>query len=132
MLEYAPIVRGISREFFWPGADREDVQQEAWLALIEAKPENRALASVVIRRRLIDRLRYHDHRPQFAAEVDTADSETVHDIVERREMLRLILAVDLTDLERVALGRVIREEPLTSKSDDNARQRARARLRAAA
>ena len=61
------------------------MQQEAWLALIEAKPENCSLISVVIRGRLA-RLASLPRPPAgVRSELDTADSETVHEIAERRE-----------------------------------------------
>lgn len=41
LAEYAPLVRAMARRYQGPGLEREDLEQEAWLALLEAKASYR-------------------------------------------------------------------------------------------
>ena len=41
LLEYAPLVRAMARRYLGPGLEREDLEQEAWLALVAAGPVGR-------------------------------------------------------------------------------------------
>ena len=37
ILNYAPLVRAMARRYQGPGMEREDLEQEGWLALVEAR-----------------------------------------------------------------------------------------------
>lgn len=41
LLEYAPLVRAMARRYLGPGLEREDLEQEAWLALVAARAQYR-------------------------------------------------------------------------------------------
>lgn len=123
-------VRYLSRYFFAPGYDAEDMAQEARLAMWLAEERWGRLAA---RRRLIEIVRreLRGGRPtlvELAAEAP--DPRGLEELVAARERLREALAAPLTDLERAALGRAIRGEGCTSKPMDNALQRARKKLAA--
>jgi hypothetical protein len=134
---FEPIIRAASRIYFWPGATREDVEQEARFALLEADVPAGAFhfAKVVVHRHLIEQVRRETlRRPKFAAELEdvVATSADVVDIVEARERLRSIARVYLSELEREAVRRVVTGKGCSDKRFDNALQRARRKLRAAA
>lgn len=135
MSEFTGIVRKAARTYFWPGADREDVEQEAWLALERAKPESHALAKVVVHRHLIEQVRRETRRrPQFSLLTDThADPVVLEEIAEQREQVRRIATACLSQSERRALVVMLNGEPYKgNKSVDNALTRARRKLRQAA
>jgi RNA polymerase sporulation-specific sigma factor len=122
-----PIAYGIARDFYIPGADRDDVTQEAlialWVAARDYQPESgpfRSFAALVIKRRLgscVKMAQTYKHAALSTA-VRTILSEDgdrqeiagllpylhqVTDVVEDRERLALIIAAiksDLTEFER--------------------------------
>lgn len=122
------MARRISREFYFPGGDRDDVEQEAlialWIASRDYEPDRgtfKAFATLVIRRRLASCLKTagrDKHRPlnlSVRTMVDPDGGETrpiaeilphlhqVVDVAEGREQLALLTAAietDLTDFER--------------------------------
>jgi DNA-directed RNA polymerase specialized sigma24 family protein len=130
VLEHDPYFHWVARRFYAPGYEREDLVQEARIAAWLAPPGLERLAA---RRRLIEIVRRSRRggRPELCAPVDVQDSGDILDLVAARERLRGILSAPLSDLEQVALGRVIRGEPYRhEKRLDNALQRARRKLAA--
>ena len=115
--------------FFVDGMDCDDIYQEAMVAAWLAPCGLERLAA---RRRVIELLRRSQRggRPTFCEFVDAPSSGDVVDIVVARERLRDVLAADLSDLERTALGRVMRGEGCSERPFDNALQRARKKLAA--
>lgn len=162
LVEHRSLARIIAREFFIPGADRQDVEQEAliglWVAARDFRPDRgmlfRSFANMVIRRRLSTRVRLalaHQHRPLNESvrvlEGEDGDADDALDfipggrdplevLIERERLAAVMEAFgSLTDLEREALLRFANNEHGDrghDKRTDNARQRARAKLRAAA
>lgn len=160
-LRHRPLARRIAREFYLPGADRQDVEQEALIGLWDAAQrfnghgEFRLFAAMVIRRRLASVLRAalaEKHLPltravRVAADDDTGrtvayvellpagdehDPERVLLAREQWERLRAATAT-LTPVEREALELAVAGEPYAqSKRLDNAVVRARRKLREAA
>ena len=139
-LSHAKIAYKVAASYFWPGATREDVKQEALLALIVAergyRPEQGAFgpfAKTVVVRHLIECVRRERYRrPQFADSldpVDPVDPVDVVDLVHARFWLREILETPLSELEAAALGRAFRGEGCP-RPLDNALQRAKAKLAA--
>lgn len=140
----------LADRYFLPGGDRDDLRQEAALALIEAArvydPATGpfvALAVTVVRRRLFDRMKAEQRGGKRALNESAggdvlhlaAASHDVHAVVEQRLELQRIrrAAASLTVLERDSMGACLRGEPyyLTAQGD-NAVQRARRKLREAA
>lgn len=128
---HAPLARAIASEFYLPGADRDDVVQEAmialWIAAREYRPERgmsfRSFAAFVIRRRLVTALmtaNAHKHRHlsealsaierdgeivdllEFVAD-EAADPARI--VEDREEALRLLRIVrdELSPTERHAV-----------------------------
>lgn len=140
------LARSIAREFYLPGSEAQDVEQEAMIGLwIAARGWDRereasfpTFARQVIRRRLITLLRtamLGEHALLTDAsrdDIELADGPDLERIVVARETLgRLRLAVtSLTPLERLALGQAINGYP-QSKQQSNAAWRARRHLRQA-
>ncbi len=127
------IVRAVSRRYFWPGATREDVEQEARLALVQAQPDDPTLAWVIAERHLVEQVRRETRRrPQFSELRETVPArENVVELVEARDRLRSVLGARLTDRERYMVGRAIRGETLNdAKWMDNALYSARRKLAA--
>ena len=127
----------IARGFYWPGADRDDVRQEAaYAAILAARSHDpargslRSFVRLVVTRHLTEQVRRERYRrPQFSELPETVSAQgSVVDLVHARERLRTVLAADLTPMERTALGRAARGEPCTEKRLDNALQRARRKL----
>ena len=133
MTEFANIARSQARKFFWPGATREDVEQEALLALCRHQPSSPQLAKTIIRRHLIEQVRREtQRRPQCVqgGEADArSDTFDLVQLIEERERLRAVLNAPLSDLERAAVGRTLRGEPCYHPYD-NALYRARRKLAA--
>lgn len=132
--KHLPIALGIARDYFIPGADREDVRQEARIALWEAcrcydrsKGTFPAFARLVVKRRLADRVkvaRRHYHPPAELVDVVPAP--------ELAPSLEPLLAGvrQLSLFEQQAVRDIVNDEPLRSKRDDNLRYTARRKLRA--
>jgi DNA-directed RNA polymerase specialized sigma24 family protein len=121
-----PYFRWLSRFFFAPGYDAEDLLQEARLAAWLA-PHCPRLAA---RRRLIEIVRRSKRakRPELCAPVDVADPADVVDLVLARERLREVARAPLSELEREAIRRVAIGEGCSEKTLDNALHRARRKL----
>lgn len=151
-----PLADRLARRYRFPGEDPDDSVQVARIAAWEAlethdgrSPLN-VWVTIVVQAALVDELRRstrHGWRTLTDAARSAADPETgeqrplVELVADRRdpyaarETLRLVLAAlaRLTDLERAALARLLNGEPYSFSSRyDNALQRARRKLRAAA
>lgn len=148
--QYERLAYWAAREFYLPGADRDDVNQEALLAALAAiRTHNPALGSLgsfvvlCVRRRLSTLLKNATREKRTAPE----GSEVVvygpdpAEVAERRDEIRRLFTVvrdDLTPLERdcvvgLAAGMSYAElDTRHRKTADNAIQRARRKLRAAA
>lgn len=154
-----PLARRIARSFNWPGAEPDDVEQEALIALWEAAstydPEKGAtfqtFATLVVKRHLADSLRHArtgKHRLlNESVRVFTRDGETgdvgallphlhqVSDRVEEREeLLRLLTLIALLPEKQryVVLGvasGLSYAEMGGAKQVDNRLARARRKLR---
>lgn len=130
-------VRFLSRYFYAPGLDPEDLAQEARLGVLTAPPGRERL---VARRRVIDAVktwkRSEDWRssPEFVELDERQASEfDVVEVVATRDRLRRVAAVSLTPVQREAVERVLRGEPYAhDKRLDNALVAARRKFRAAA
>jgi RNA polymerase sigma factor (sigma-70 family) len=141
----------IAREWFIPGADSDDVQQEATIGLWEAatsydpvKGPFKPFANLVIRRRLADCLKHAQRGSQLILTQSARDQpmpylHQVADIAEDRDDLHRILeTIDhkCTAWEKhcvigIAVGLDYRELGPT-KQVDNGLMRARKKLRAVA
>lgn len=151
----------VARGYFIPGADQDDVEQEALIGLWEAcrafNPKLGvpfgAFAHEVMHRRVSDaitkarRLKHTmlteavraGRDPETGERVDVLDFVASHTLepaellVQLDELRGLVGAIlGLTELERAAIVRVINGLGPDSKSMDNAGQRAKAKLRKAA
>lgn len=135
------VIRTLASRYYWPGADWDDVAQEARYALERARrvfdPTRGAswltFAWVRVRGHLIEQVRRETkRRPQFATLTDQheAPGELV-DLVDARERLRRVVSTPLSALEREALGKALRGEPIKHpKAIDNALWRARRKVAA--
>lgn len=163
--DHAAWVRRYARGYGWdlPGADRDDLEQEAliglWLAARDYRPELglpfRRFARMCVRRRMVDALKRHNaakHHTLTEAqrwarlEDGTSGAETwipdpgadVFAQVAQTEALISILRAcgTLTQVERCAFFGVIQGRSYAElgpvKQVDNALQRAKRKLRAAA
>jgi hypothetical protein len=99
-------VRYLGSRFFAPGYDREDIEQEARLAMFLC-PEYPRLAA---RRRVIDIVK----RPRIRWEQirEVASPGDVVDRIDARVTLERVLRAPRTRNEEVAVGRVLRGEPI--------------------
>jgi len=157
---YIPLARGLASEFFLPGAERDDIEQEALLALVLAArafdPKRgvsfRSFAKVVIRRRLqtavtTARRQKHlllteavrsvrDERGQRFDAVDVVASRDpdTHELYEIRARLAELVRgfhEDLSQRERAAVVHIFNGNPYVGdKATDNALCRARRKLAA--
>lgn len=135
------LIRSLASSYYWPGADWDDVAQEARYALERARlaydPSRGAswltFAWIRVRGHLIEQVRREtQRRPQFAylSEQHPSPGDVV-DLVAAREELRRVVETPLTDMERSALGRAVRGEPCSEpKWLDNALWRARRKVAA--
>ena len=149
----------LAGDWYLPGADRDDVRQEALIGLHDASlaydestgiPFHR-FAKFVIRRRLAGKLRnattpkahafnnsWRESRDDFGELVEAVSllpdpHGDASDHVERRERLRAIIDCvqnGLTPLERLAITRRANGENISDKTFDNALHRARKKLAA--
>lgn len=151
--KHTPVARLVASEFYAPGMERDDMIQEAlialWIAARGWTPEGGAsfpsFARIVIRRRLAsvvlgalalkhgplnDSVRDNPELGEDVLLVDGVDTERV--VIARDRLRRIIGALDrLTPMEREALADRLNGEPVT-KQRDNAWQRARGKLQEAA
>jgi DNA-directed RNA polymerase specialized sigma24 family protein len=140
------VAQQAARRWHLPGQDADDVRQECdiglWAAAIAWRPGSApfpAFAHLVIRRRLSARLKHATGPAQQALtqayrdlEASTGARSTEQEAEIRDTVRRLTLAVHrLNERERAAVARILDGAPLQGKADDNARHRARAKLRAA-
>jgi RNA polymerase sigma factor (sigma-70 family) len=147
IVEYRPLAYTLAREVWFPGADIEDVRQEALVALLDASRRWRpgaapftAFACFVIRRQLRSRLRIATRaRARVLSEslrnAWDVEGPDFDELVEQRERLgRVVAALDtLTEHERYSLAHHLNgRQYIGDKSIDNALQRGREKLRAAA
>lgn len=142
------IALSVAREYFLPGAQPDDVRQEALLALWEATgkhdPERGPFppfARIVVHRRLQDRVteaRTRKHTVLSEAERDEfhvpGGREPFEILWERMELDRIRRGIPaLTANEATALSHALNGRPYAgNKRIDNALQRARLKLREAA
>lgn len=139
----------IARDWHLPGSDRDDVRQEALLALWEAarayQPGRGAtfptFATTVVRRRLADAVKHANrgkHQTLTNAGRDTLlDRQPAPDIdavLLHRQRLRQLTgrARTLTPAERDTLRRILDDAAIDGKPDDNQRYKLRRKLKAAA
>lgn len=127
LADYCRIVHRQSQNFWWQGATREDVEQEAWLAIYEARPASHALAKTIVRRRLRDKLRAEQRRPQFSVLIEARDVTDPVDVIEARQGLERLARLALSDVERDAMIRALNGDLLGSKRMYNALDRVRAK-----
>jgi RNA polymerase sigma factor (sigma-70 family) len=129
----------VAKEFFAPGHEQQDIEQECLIGLWEAarshdpaKGKFPPFALLVIRRRLTTFITQANRNKHLVLTEAVRDYDMPVE-EETGGQLRLILDLlpTLTELERDALRRSLNGEPITSKSYDNALQRARQKLRAA-
>lgn len=139
----------VARDYWLPGADRDDVRQIALIALWEAARCYRpgigtfpSFAETVIRRRLCSAVRAARREKRQvltdAAREDVLSRVTSNEdparTVELRDDLARLAAVmrTLSPVEREGMRRVVNELPYVGRKDlDNGVQRARRKLRAA-
>lgn len=136
------LIRALASRYFWPGADYDDVVQEARYALERARASYDpargswlSFAWVRVRGHLIEQVRREtQRRPQFAELTEHhAAAGDVVDLVAARETLRRVVETPLSDMERCALGRAVRGESCSEpKWMDNALWRARRKVACAA
>jgi len=158
---YRPFALWVAKAFFFPGADRDDVEQEAMIGLWEAlerwDPKRgaslKSFVYLIVRRRLVEKLMSSQRLQQQALteslrEVELEDGplalvENLPDlradtaaIVEQRERLAemvRIVSEELSPLERRALVHILNGHAYAGdKVLDNALQRARKKLQEAA
>lgn len=135
---HRPIAHAIARDYFIRGASREDVEQEALIALWEAcrcydrsKGTFPPFARIVIHRRLRDAVKIanrHYHKP-----TDHADEEQAPDEIEARHKVDAVVAAfaGLTDRERACVIASVNGDRLT-RSDHASLYVARKKLRTVA
>jgi RNA polymerase sigma factor (sigma-70 family) len=134
------IAYAIAADYFIPGQDRDDVNQEALIGLwIAARKYDKAkgafppFARLVVHRHLWNAIkaqgkRKHRFLTDAEREFDAPALET-----ENGQFTLIVNALpSLSELERSALARSLNGEPIESKAHDNALQRARRKLKAAA
>lgn len=155
-VKHRGLALAIARDFYLPGSERQDVEQEALIALWQAcrdhddsKGSFPMWARVVIKTHLTDCLRRATrgkHGPLNKARPLAHRLPCLHQVtdkVEDREQLRLVLHAiehDLTPVERhcvmgIAAGKTYAEIGRAvgdAKAVDNALMRARSKLRQAA
>lgn len=141
--KHRPLALMLARDYYLPGADQDDVRQEAMIALWEAarthdpKRSNfPTWARLVINRHLADCLRVATSKRAAVLNLADRDVLMVSVPVEpddyRLEVRALVGAANgLSQPERAALTRIIDGAPLEGKADDNLRYRVRKKLRAA-
>ena len=157
--KHVPLALAVARDFYLPGAQQQDVEQEArialWIATGDHNPARGPFlpfARLVVRRRLVSILKAalaEKHRPLNEAVLHAVDDDgnevsIVDTLPGGRDPLELVLAREswdricaaasrLSDVEREALELVVAGEPYRgNKRIDNAVQRARKRLAAVA
>lgn len=145
--KHAPLARAIARDYWLPGSEAQDVEQEAliglWVAARRFEPGRGAsfptFARLVVKRRLAALLKAALAEKNRVLTGAGRDLELVcgpdldRVVVARERLVRLVAAVgELTPLERVALARIVNDVPSTGRADDSARYRARVKLKGVA
>jgi RNA polymerase sigma factor (sigma-70 family) len=137
-MKHRGIALGISKDYFLPGFDEDDVRQEAFVALWEAtglyEPEKGVfptIARTVVHNHLRDLVQAANRLKRKAAIADWVDPPDVRDRIAARLQLLDLARVSLTERERNALHDHVAEGvPATStKSHDCALTSARRKLR---
>lgn len=120
--------RWLSRFFYAPGHEPDDLAQEARLAMLRAPHTKRVAA----RRQVLDVVKVANRRAFYSWEYPEQRAPDLDDRLNARESLRLILSEPQTENERVAVGRTLRGEPIRrhEKALQVALGRVRARLAA--
>lgn len=137
------IVYVLASRFSWPGADRDDVEQEARFALERCRPKWRPggkawlnFAWLCVTSHLIEVQRRESYRrPQLVSLEDRhPTSEDVVDRVDARQRLRLILEFPLNEKQRHAVDRALvgMTCPRDERCLDTALQRGKTKILAAA
>ena len=157
--KHRPLALALAREFWFPDGDADDVRQTALVALWEACRQFdptlgafRPFAEMVVRRTLMDEITARNrHKRRLLTDAvrvtvneDGNSCEIIDvlpargndpaEIAERHEQLRLAIGAlpSLSPLERAALARAVDGDPCAEKRMDNALQRARRKMAAAA
>lgn len=160
LIEWRPFALTVAREYRIPGAERQDVEQEALFALWKAFRDYdhsrdasfKTFAALVIRRHLITCMRAglrEKHRPlNLAARTgindDGEDMPIVELVAGGRDPADVVIALEeirrlrrgvaqLSPLEREALGHVVAGVRYAGRKEiDNGAHRAKRKLREAA
>ena len=160
LVEHRPLALSIARDYFLPGAERKDVEQEAMIALWDAAerwdPKRGAsfktFANLVIRRKLasvvrranLDRHLILSHSAREARDTDgelvpildllPGGRDPLDILLERERIAKLARRIArLSPLEQKAVRLAAAGYPVHEpKTLDNAYQRGKQRLRAAA
>lgn len=130
--KHRPVALAIARDWNIPGLDRDDVRQEALVALWEAcrayddtKGQFPAFARLVIKRRLLDLHRAATREKRTAEFAEYTENIPAPD----HEQLVLVGLDTLSDRERLAVTDHLNGmSVLSSKEHDNALFRARRKL----
>lgn len=132
------VVRELSWRYYWPGADREDVAQEARFAIERCRPKWRPggmswrrYAWMCAESHLRELARRESlRRPQFAELVDSPAPDDLVERVEARRRLRVILEFPLGPRERRAIDRAVAGVVVRrcERTEQMARYRARRKL----
>lgn len=127
--QYRPLALAIAREFYWQGADYDDVRQEALTALLEAERSWRRIGSfpvfarVVIKRRLIDCLRAAGRRPKIVCGLNEERDGLVLDFeayIENRARIRAAIDAHgkLSPRQRHVLARTVQGHSYAEIADE--------------
>lgn len=132
------IAHTLAWRYYVEGHDHDDLAQEVRYAIERARPgfDPRKgswthFAWLVAERHLKELVTAANRqkRGKFVElSLEVQAPQDLVSLVEDRENLRKMLEAPLTERERVALGQLIRGEPITSKSMDNARYKAKRKV----
>lgn len=97
--------------FFARGLDREDIEQEARIAVWLAPA---GLERMAARRQVLDLIKIANRKPELHRFMqDPAASIDVERVVAARETLRELIDAAHTPAEKIGLGRALRGEPIS-------------------
>ncbi len=127
MSEIDAYCRWLSRYFFAPGLEPDDLYQEARLAAWLAP---KCHARVAARRQVLDVVKIARRKPLLSKEIDVSSPHDTAERVESRELLRAILFHPLPPRERSALDRQLAGVAIgrAARTEHMARYRAKRRL----
>lgn len=109
--EFESYIRFLGSYFFVRGLEREDIEQEAWIAVWLAPP---GLERMAARRQVLDLIKMANRRPEFHRFMeDPASHVDVETVVAARERLREVIDAATTPMEKIAVGRAARGEPIS-------------------